>query len=155
MPYYYSWCIFCTNDSCIHRKGLIPIWLPTPNPIQTIGGPTASPRVGARRMFLCPECKRLFDYTADGVGQDGCFLPDADVPQSESRLVCLNFPCDEQSCGILLKIRAIRGPDETSASFVAKVRTAIAEVQCPQGHKTAMPRKLRHPPFGGSACQMV
>jgi hypothetical protein len=155
MPNYFGWCIFCKEDNCIHRKGLIPIWLPIPNPIQTIAGPTGSPAIGERRMFLCPGCKQLFDYTTGDVGQDGCFLPDGDVPQSEPRLVCLDFPCDDKGCGLLYRIRAIREPGETSESFAARIRSRMANVHCQQGHQTVMPHRLPHFAFGGSACQMI
>lgn len=155
MPNYHSWCIFCTNDRCIHRKGLIPIWLPIPIPIQTTANPMELPTIGERRMFLCPGCRQLFDYKMGDVGQDGCFLPESDVPQTEPSLVCLNFPCGEKDCGLLLKIRAIAALDETSESLVAKVRAAIVNVRCPQGHRTVMAQRLSHYPFGGSACQMM
>lgn len=152
MPNYLGWGIFCKSKDCTHRA--LPIWLPVPNPIQIAQHPTESPTENERTMFLCPECGDLFDYKADDVKHEVFGVPDHCLPQSEPRLIGLDFPCDEKSCGILVKIRTIEEPDETRESFLTKVRLAIATVRCAH-HQTAMPGKLPHPPYTGSACQML
>ena len=152
MTNYWGWAIFCKSHSCKHRS--LPIWLPTPNPIRTTQHPTGSPTAAERTMFLCPGCGDLFDYTADDVKHDVFAVPDHYLPQSEPRLVCLDFPCDEKSCGILLKLRAIEELGETRESFLARVRRAIVTVRCVR-HPTAMPDNLPYPAYTGSACQIL
>ena len=149
---YWGWGIFCRSHSCTHRA--LPIWLPTPNPIRTIQHPTQSPTVSERTMFLCPGCGDLFDYISDDVKHEVFAVPDHYPPQSEPRLVCVDFRCDDKNCGILVKIRAIEEPGETTQSFLAKVRRAIVSVRCVR-HQTVMPDKLPHPPYTGSACQVI
>ena len=149
---YWGWAIFCKSHSCIHQT--LPIWLPTPILIRTTQRPTESPTATERTMFLCPECGGLFDYTADDVKHEVFAVPDHYLPQSEPRLACVDFPCDDKNCGILVKIRAKEEPGETRESFVAKVRRAMGSVRCVR-HPTAMPDKLPHPVYAGSACQML
>jgi hypothetical protein len=152
MPNHYGWGIFCRFHSCTRRAS--PIWLPTPNPIQNIQHPKESPTVTERAMFLCPGCGDLFDYKADDVKHEVFAVPDRYLPQSEPRLVCLDFPCDDKSCGILVRIRAIEEPGETRQAFLAKARKAIASVRCVR-HQTVMPDTLSAPPYTGSACQIL
>src|ERR1039458_8450591 len=149
MPNYLGWALCCKSRSCTRRA--LPIWLPTPSRLRTLQRPTGSPTVSERTMFLCPGCADLFDYIKDDVKHEVFAVPDRYLPQSEPRLVCLDFPCDDKSCGILVKIRAIEGRDETRQSFLAKVRKAIASVRCVR-HQTVMPDKLPAPPYAGSAC---
>jgi hypothetical protein len=104
-------------------------------------------------MFLCPGCGDLFDYTADDVKHEVFTVPDHYPPENEPRLVCLDFPCDDKNCDILVKLRAIEEPGETRQSFLEKVQQAIVSVRCVR-HEMAMPAKLPHPAYTGSACQI-
>jgi hypothetical protein len=84
-----------------------------PIPLPPAAHPDASrghgswPRGNVRRTFLCPQCRHLYEYSAEDVGS---FPAEADPRKADTpyNVVCILLPCVTQGgCPSLVRIRTV------------------------------------------------
>lgn len=123
---------------CLVCKGCgEPTPLPAAKHPDTIQNQPSWPTDELPRNFLCPHCKRVFEYSAQDVRDR--LLDDKDLGplQKGYSVVSFEVPCDARNCEALVKIHTVMAFDADLSKEVPKlISESIAHyLRCPEGHQ--------------------
>jgi hypothetical protein len=113
------------------KSCLYPIPLPPAMRPDTFEGLGSWPTGGVIRNFLCPQCKRVYEYSAHDVQ----FLPVGRDPRREGmfyNVMSILLPCGVEGCGTLLTIRTILASDTDAHEKALEqlVASSAHEIHC-------------------------
>lgn len=125
-----------------------PIWLPPSTRPDTSQGLGRWPKGASTRTFLCPQCRHLYEYSADDVQ----LVPAPAAPYksgASDNVVCILLSCGVGGCAALLRIHTAMAFDkdpreEALAMLVASHAHAIP---CDKGHIQSGPITPSAPSF--------
>jgi hypothetical protein len=122
-------CLIC-------KKCARPTPLPVPKHLGTTRHQSWWPKDALPRNFLCPHCKRVFEYSAQDVRQR--LLDDKALgPLRKGRsVVSVEVPCDRQGCVSRIRIHVVVPFDaDLSSTIRGFLHEAIAySLRCGNGH---------------------
>lgn len=103
----------------------------------------AWPTGAVARNFLCRQCKRVYEYSAQNVQG----LPVGRDPRrvdARYNVVSILLQCGVQGCASLLRIRTVAASDEDLHEMVpGELATAQAhEIHCDRGHTLSGPIRM-------------
>jgi hypothetical protein len=113
-----------------------PIPLPSAKRPGTLQNQPSRPMDGLPRNFLCPHCKRVFEYFPQDVHHRLLDSTALGPLQKGYSVVSFEVPCDERNCKALVKMDAVVAYDADLSDEVPKlIRESIEHnLLCPQGH---------------------
>jgi hypothetical protein len=118
------------------KKCGVPTPLPSPTHPDTDHNQPWWPMDALPRNFLCPHCKRVFEYSSQEVHDRLLDSTDLGPLRKGYSVVSVEVPCDTQGCEARLKIHAVIPFDADLSSTIPELLAgAIAHsLPCGKGH---------------------
>ena len=115
-----------------------PIWLPFPSPDEAIRRQIPWPRDWKPRSFVCPLCRRVYEYSAEDCQWRHIGSPDQILPSKPLAIYRLSVPCDKERCAGLIHIHAVMTEGLPRHAVVGALSQAyVMNISCERGHRSS------------------
>ena len=91
--------------------------------------------------LLCPECMRVFAYTAQDVHDRQVPVSDRNPPQPVPTCFCVQYLCGHPHCESHLEVHVLASGHESAEIALAQLKAATFHIQCIAGHYPLFDRR--------------